>query len=125
MAHEKLFTAKQAAEAVLKKTHELLAKAEPSWKKPEKSAEQPADGKAPKGEIHPKEPVQGASDDVRQTTPPSQNPKEEAGAEGNNPGPGANPRNEGEPYKGHIKLAKFIGHMESKRLAKSKMVPNG
>lgn len=170
MAHEKLYTARQAAELVLKKTHELLEKnehkhigwnklhgklegegyskesadkiagsikakmdkAENSGKenaKPSehdaKDADQHAEGKGPKGEIHPKEPAQGASDSVSPVTPPSQDPGKEAGGPGSNPGPGAFPRNEGEPYKGHIKLAKFIGHMESKRLTKSKMVPNG
>lgn len=35
-----------------------------------------------------------------------------------NPAPGADPVNLGKPYKGHIKLAKFMGRMEAKRQAK-------
>lgn len=186
MANEKLFTARQAAEAVLKKTHEVLAKTElmkaekskhdrcvehveanspgvrnahavcvaegvkPSnWGKAEgykpensrkenakpsehgaKEKDQPANGPAPKGEIHPKEHVEGASDDVRSQKDPQHNPKENA--EGNNELAGTTPTQVGQDgknkpgfdeMKGHLKLAKFIGHMEHKR--KSKAVPNG
>lgn len=187
MAHEKLFTAKQAAQAVLDKAkellqkHEYLGKAEkmdkcgtfskvhekarregyseessdkiagkakamekgegyaPQNSKKEnakpsehgaKEKDQRANGPAPKGEIHPKEHVEGASDDVRQQKDPQHNPKENA--EGNNELAGTTPTQVGQDgknkpgfdeMKGHLKLAKFIGHMEHKR--KSKMVSSG
>lgn len=119
MEHEKKYTAKEAALAVLKKTQELLTKSEllkaeqlPA-KKPEVDADQNAEnqhaqGKAPSGEIHPKEHVEGASDDVRSQQAPEANPDEQK--EGNNPEWGSDPATHG-----HIKLAKFIGHMEAKR----------
>lgn len=111
MANEKLYTAKEAALAVLKKTHELLTKAEPAWKKPEADADQHAEGKGPKGEIHPKEQEQAPSDDVRSQQDPAVNPKENA--EGNNLLWGTDPKTYG-----HLKLAKFIGNMEAKRKIK-------
>ena len=136
MAHEKRYTAKEAALAVLKKTQELLAKselakAEPAWKKPEAEGDQNAEnqhanGKAPAGEIHPKEQVQGASDDVRTQKSPEANPAEQK--EGNNELAGTTPTQVGQDGKnlpggdeigGHLKLAKFIGHMESKRKMKA------
>jgi len=135
MAHEKRYTAKEAAFAVLKKTQELLtkcelAKAEMPWKKPEKEADQNAEnqhsnGKANAGEIHPKEHVEGVSDDVRNQKSPQANPAEQK--EGNNELAGTTPTQVGQDgknvagfdeMKGHIKLAKFIGHMESKRKTK-------
>lgn len=39
-----------------------------------------------------------------------------------NPAPGAEPKTQGDGYKGHIKLAKFMGRMEEKREAK-KAIP--
>lgn len=142
MAFQKRYTAKQAAEAVLKKTHELLEKselqkkyadlkaapdhqmnkAEPVGKKPEKDADQHAEGKAPKGEIHPKEKEAAPSDEVRDQKAPEKNADEQK--EGNNELAGTTPNQVGQDgknipgfdeMKGHIKLAKFIGHMEAKR----------
>lgn len=189
---EKLFTARQAAEAVLKKTHELLQKHEhigwgklhgklkregyseesadkiagsvkakiekagtttmnPAMPMPPmmnselkkyesqnqkkenakpsehnaKDADQHAEGKGPKGEIHPKEKEQAPPDKVEGQAAPEKNPKEQA--EGNNELAGTTPTQVGEDgknkpgldeMKGHLKLAKFIGHMESKRKAK-------
>ncbi len=87
-----------------------------------KSAEQPANGPAPKGEIHPKEHVEGKSDDVGHTPSPGNNPKEQA--EGNNELAGTTPTQVGQDgknvpggdeIKGHLKLAKFIGMKEYKR----------
>jgi hypothetical protein len=87
-----------------------------------KDADQHADGAAPKGEIHPKEHVEGKSDDVRHTPAPGNNPKEQA--EGNNELAGTTPTQVGQDGKnvpggdeirGHLKLAKFIGRMEHKR----------
>lgn len=185
MAFEKLYTARQAAEAVLKKTQELLGKSELvkkehkhiGWDKlhgkleregyskesadkiagsikakveksegyksqnpkkenaepsehNSKDADQHANGKGPKGEIHPKEKENAPSDNVETQAAPEKNPKEQA--EGNNELAGTTPTQVGEDgknkpgfdeMKGHLKLAKFIGHMESKR--KSKSVPNG
>jgi hypothetical protein len=95
-----------------------------------KEQDQPANGPAPKGEIHPKEHVEGKSDDVRHTPNPEANPKEQA--EGNNELAGTTPTQVGQDgknvpggdeIKGHLKLAKFIGHMESKR--KHRGIPNG
>lgn len=110
MANEKLFTARQAAQAVLEKTRELLKKSDLL------KAE-------PVGEIHPKEKEQAPSDDVRAQKAPEANPKEQA--EGNNELAGTTPTQVGqdgknvpgfdEMHSGHLKLAKFIGHMEAKR----------
>jgi hypothetical protein len=131
MAHEKQYTAKQAALAVLEKVSEVLKKsesfkkAEMPWKKPEKDADQHAEGKAPKGEIHPKEKEQAPSDDVRTQESPEKNPAEQK--EGNNELAGTTPTQVGQDGKnipgfdeirGHLKLAKFIGHMEAKRKIK-------
>lgn len=155
MAHEKLYTPKQAARAVLDKVGELLKKsefvksemckgcgkmmkgetkhdrcveihkAEMPWKKPEKDADQHAEGKGPKGEIKPKEEEQAPKDGTREQVDPQHNPKEQA--EGNNELAGTTPTQVGEDgknkpgydeMKSHLKLAKFIGYMEHKRLSK-------
>lgn len=139
MAHEKQYTPKQAAFAVLEKVGELLKKsellkaealekAEPSWKKPEQNADQHVEGKEPKGEIHPKETEQAPSAHVETQQDPQHNPKEQA--EGNNELAGTTPTQVGQDgknkpgydeMKGHLKLAKFIGRMEHKRLSKMGM----
>lgn len=130
MAHEKLYTPKQAARAVLDKVGELLkksefVKAEMPWKKPEKDADQHAEGRGPKGEIKPKEEEQAPKDGTREQIDPQHNPKEQA--EGNNELAGTTPTQVGEDgknkpgydeMKSHLKLAKFIGYMEHKRLSK-------
>lgn len=160
MAHEKQYTAKQAAFAVLEKVGELLQKSElakkyEGFKAVEESARKsgasdPAAvaaaigrkkygkqafqeaaahghkmGKSEDGKIHPKEKEQAPSDDVRSQVAPQQNPKEQA--EGNNMLAGTTPTQVGpdqknlpgfDEMKGHIKLAKFLGHMEHKRISK-------
>lgn len=112
MAHEKQFTAKQAAFAVLEKVGELLKKSELL------KAEQP-------GKIAPKQKEQAPPDSVQTQVAPQQNPKEQA--EGNNMLAGTTPTQVGPDQKnlpgfdemrGHIKLAKFLGHMEHKRISK-------
>jgi len=112
MSNEKQYTAKQAAFAVLEKVGELLKKSELS------KTEQP-------GKIQPKQKEQAPSDDVRTQTAPQDNPKEQA--EGNNMLAGTTPTQVGPDQKnvpgfdemrGHIKLAKFLGHMEHKRVSK-------
>lgn len=136
MAFEKQYTARQAAEAILAKVgqmlhkkNENLAKAENSGKenaKPSehdsKDADQHADGKPPKGEIKPAQKEAAPKDGVASTPAPGNNPKEQA--EGNNELAGTTPTQVGpngknvpggDEIKGHLKLAKFIGHMEAKR----------
>lgn len=148
---EKHFTAKQAAFAVLEKVGELLKKSEfvnteelnkaEGYKnqnpkkenaKPSehdsKDADQHAEGKGPKGEIHPNEKEAAPSDDVKEQKDPQHNPKEQA--EGNNELAGTTPTQVGQDgknvpgydeMKGHLKLAKFIGRMEHKRTIKKMM----
>jgi hypothetical protein len=96
-----------------------------------KNAYQHAEGKGPKGEIHPKEHAEGGTDgksaEVNSQTPPGNNEKEKA--EGNNELAGTTPTQVGQDgknvpggdeIKGHLKLAKFIGRMEHKRTLKPK-----
>lgn len=146
MAHEKQYTAKQAALAVLErvgevlKKHEELAKAEPKRPAKEDTTSEKADpsvretqnaenehaqGKVDPGIAHPKEHVEAPSDDTRSQTPPGSNPKEQA--EGNNELAGTTPTQVGQDgknlpgydeMKSHLKLAKFIGRMEHKRTIK-------
>jgi len=110
MSDEKKYSAKDAAIAVLKKAEEVLKKSEALKKsKMDKSEE-------PKGEIHPKEPQAGESEQpgerVEETAPPAPtqiNPKVNSNPEwGTTPG----------AVKGHFKLAKFCGHVSAKRKAK-------
>lgn len=113
MSDEKKYTAREAAVAVLKKAEEVL----------KKSALTKAE---PKGEIHPEEPQAGESEHpgkrIESQVAPDKNPKEQA--EGNNELAGTTPTQVGQDGKnlpgfdemrGHIKLAKFIGHMQAKR----------
>lgn len=80
----------------------------------------------PVGEIHPKEHVEGEpekpGDRIESQAAPDKNAKEQA--EGNNELAGTTPNQVGQDGKnivgfdemrGHIKLAKFIGHMQAKR----------
>jgi hypothetical protein len=89
----------------------------------------------PKGEIHPKEKQAGEEEKVgeriQEQKDPQHNAKEQA--EGNNELAGTTPTQVGQDgknkpgydeMKGHLKLAKFIGRMEYKRLSKKGM-PNG
>lgn len=121
MADEKKYSAREAALAVLKKAEEMLAKSAVLKK---------AEGKAPAGEIHPKEQVQGEPVNpgkrVEEQAAPDKNPKEQA--EGNNMPAGTTPTQVGQDGKNKpgfdemrsdLKLAKFIGHMESKRKSKT------
>lgn len=103
MDHDKKISAREAAQAVLKKAHELLSASKLAKSLPPQAAapakdETPADGVKAQGE-------------------PADNYN-------GNPAPGANPQNLGKPYKGHLKLAKWVGRMEQKRASK-KAVPNG
>jgi hypothetical protein len=94
MEHEKKYSAKEAALAVLKKAEEVLKKSE-----------------LLKAEIK-----SGPANSVESQPAPNKNPAEIA--ENGNPAPGALPQNTdtyGAEMKGHIKLAKFIGRMEAKR----------
>ena len=109
MSEEKKYSAKEAAIAVLKKAEEMLKKANLS--------NNLAKSEEPKGEIHPKEPQAGESEQpaarIKENTEPQPteiNPKQNGNPEwGTTPG----------TVKGHFKLAKFCGHMSAKR--KSKM----
>ncbi len=155
MAYEKLFTAKQAAKAVLDKAKEVLEKHEQMEKcgtfskvhsaarregYSEESADkiagkakamEKAEGKWPKGEIHPKEKDATPPDGEQKQVAPEKNPKEQA--EGNNELAGTTPNQVGQDgknlpgydemksqdqMKGHLKLAKFIGRMDHKRSSK-------
>lgn len=126
MEHEKKYTAKQAALAVLKKTEELLkAHKHVGWGKlhgkleregySDKSADKIAGSikaKVEKSEEHEMKEKQG----VQPQLAPEKNPAENR--ENGNPAPGALPQNEekyGAELKGHIKLAKFMGRMEHKK----------
>lgn len=88
---------------------------------------------APPGEILPKEKVQGEPEKpgnrLESQQSPEKNPKEQA--EGNNELAGTTPNQVGQDGKnipgfdemrGHLKLAKFIGHMEHKRKTKKAQV---
>lgn len=95
-----------------------------------KDADQHAEGKGPKGEIKPSEKEQAPPDGTQPQISPDKNPKEQA--EGNNELAGTTPTQVGQDgknkpgydeMKGHLKLAKFLGMMEGKRLAKSKVSP--
>lgn len=100
MEQDKKYTAREVAVAVLKKAEEMLKKSE-LMKKAETPKQQ---------DVTPSDNVQ-------------KDPAPEDHQSNGNPAPGAVPQNHTAPYKGHIKLAKFIGHIESKR--KRKAVPNG
>jgi len=96
MSDDKKYSAKEAAIAVLAKAEQML-KASKLTK-----AE-------PKGEIHPKEQIQGEpakpAARIEDQKAPEANQKEQH--EGNNPEWGNEP--------GNYKLAKFCGHMSAKR----------
>lgn len=104
MPNEKLFTAKDAALAVLAKAQEMLAKNDLMQKKPSSDQNAPAeqDQSGPAG--------------VKPVTNPAA-PNDNVNG---NPAPGALPQNEVKygaegGKKGHLKLAKFMGRMEHKR----------
>lgn len=118
MSDEKKYSAKDAAIAVLKKAEEVLKKYE-AFKKSENPFSE-KEGKAPEGEIAPKEETQGESVNPGERVeakadpqPTDQNPKVNGNPEwGTTPG-----------AKGHFKLAKFCGHMEAKKKAKPAVAP--
>lgn len=155
MDHDKKISAREAAQAVLKKAHELLSasklakndfrdkhvkgvhipmmdgmglsnagnKARP-WSG-EKSGSVDAQGAK---EAHKKvlneiktmpKPDLGKTEE-KDVTPADGVQAQGAPAENynGNPAPGATPKNLGENYKGHLKLAKWVGRMEQKRAAK-------
>lgn len=112
MDNEKKFSAKEAALAVLKKAEEMLKSSKVA--KLAKSEEQAQPSKEePKGEIHPKEHVEGESEHPKERIEDQKSPEhnEDEQKEGNNPEWGAEP--------GHYKLAKFCGHMGAKRKMKA------
>lgn len=102
MPNEKVYTAKQAAEAVLAKASEMLAKAE-----------------MPKHLAAPAEKDQTGPQGVKADPNPAA-PNDKVNG---NPAPGALPQNHvkfaAEGLKGHLKLAKFVGRMEEKRKSKT------
>lgn len=111
MSEEKKYSAKEAAVAVLKKAGEMLKKAEL-----DKRALPMVKNEQPKGEIHPKEPQAGESEQpgarVKESAaePTHIDPKVNGNPEwGTTPG----------TVKGHFKLAKFCGHVQAKRKAKA------
>lgn len=109
MSDEKKYTAKEAAIAVLKKAEEVLKKHEALKKAAAPFSNE--EGKAPKGEIQPKEETQGEpanpGERVQENAKePTQDDPKVAG----NKEWGTAP----ETY-GTLKLAKFIGHMHAKR----------
>lgn len=112
MAFEKHYTARQAAEAVLKKAQEVLSKSELVKAEPPKHPHE-QDATGPRG--------------PEKQIDPQHNPKEHA--EGNNELAGTTPTQVGQDgknlpgfdeMKGHLKLAKFIGHMEARRKGRAK-----
>lgn len=115
MSEEKKYSAKEAAIAVLKKAEEVLKKHEALKKAAAPFSNE--EGKAPKGEIQPKEETQGEpaapGARVKETADPQPtqiNPKVNGNPEwGDTPG----------TVKGHFKLAKFCGHVSAKRKAKT------
>lgn len=109
MPHEKLYTAKEAAQAVLAKTQELLAKSDAMKAAPAHAEKRPEQDATPP--------------DAVQASPNPAAPNDKVNG---NPAPGAMPQNQMKyaaegGTKGHIKLAKFVGRMEEKR--KSKAAP--
>lgn len=77
----------------------------------------------PKGEIHPKEQQAGEAvkpgERVKEQVPPQENTHEQA--EGNNEPAGTTPKDgieQSQELGSHLKLAKFIGRMEQKRVSK-------
>lgn len=140
MSNEKLFSAKEAAQAVLAKASEL-AKGE--WKKIHDKLEREGYSKESADKIDGaiKAKVEKSEDGMKaapstdknapgekaQDTPEgvkaSPNPAAPNDKVNGNPAPGAFPQNEekyaAEGLKGHLKLAKFVGRMEEKRKAKT------
>jgi hypothetical protein len=116
MEHEKKYTAKEAAVAVLKKAEEILKSSSLM-----KAATGPTLGSVigfPGSP--PTAPIAKSDNKVQAQPAPNKNPAEIA--ENSNPAPGASPQNTekyGAEMKGHLKLAKFIGRMEAKRGAKT------
>lgn len=111
MPNEKLFTAKEAAQAVLAKAQELLAKSDMMQKQPSKPEAKPEQDATP---------ANGVKADPNPAAP---NDKVNG-----NPAPGAYPQNEQKfaaegKTRGHIKLAKFVGSIEQKRKAKAAPSP--
>lgn len=127
MSNEKKYSPREAALAVLGKTQEILKKAE--LEKAEKTKHDRCVEHVMENSPEVKNPhavcvaqgVKPASwgkseditppDEIQNQVAPENNPKEQK--EGNNPPWGAFPE-----VKGHIKLAKFCGHIEAKRKSK-------
>lgn len=112
MAQEKTVSAKEAAIAVLNKAAEVSKKA----KLMKSAAIKEAIPEKTDAAYETKK--QDAPNEERTESVP--NPSEEKGVQRNgNPGPGANPTNYGEDYKGHLKLAQWMGRMAHKRSLKA------
>lgn len=136
MSTDKKFTAKEAAIAVLKKAEEVLLKAEktkhdrcvehvkensPDIKNPHavcvaQGVEPEAWGKSEdsskENEIGTKfEKMEGPDNKIENQPAPQNNPDEKK--ENNNPPWGTDPS-----IKGHVKLAKFIGHIDARKALK-------
>jgi hypothetical protein len=150
MEHEKKYSAKEAAVAVLKKAEEVLKKSELLKAAPPTRKEAEAGfGVQPVTKIKgvsnaglevragdnfgakqehketlkemkrmPKPNLGKAEQDVTPADGVQKDPTDVV-PRNVNPDPGAAPVNYTEDYKGHIKLAKFLGHMESKRKSKT------
>jgi hypothetical protein len=106
MSEKKEYTPREAAIAVLKKAEELLLKNE--------SARQGIVNESKHGTTLPKS--EEAQDEVKETQDPSLNPKEMAGSPGTNEEWGTSPKTYST-----LKLARFLGHLESKRSSKKKV----
>lgn len=115
---KKFYSAKEAAVAVLAKAEQMLKSHSLTKSRKENPLVENEIGtkfvKAePKGEIHPKEHMEGEAmhPGARTETQPApgNNPKEQS--EGNNADWGTSPQ-----VKGHIKLAHFMGHAGAKKV---------
>jgi len=141
MADDKKISAKEAGIAVLKKFEELLTKAEKEgkhigWAKLHSKLEHEGyskesadkiDGsikaKMNKDEVQPPQDSSGGQTINSQIGSPfgKADPETKEKVEGDKPtymGEDVKPMGEEGHFKGHIKLAKFLGHMEGKRSAK-------
>lgn len=107
----KQYSPREAAIAVLKKAEEMLKSLPADQLAKFEMEEKP----------HPKKEHEDKQDGQDQTVETSQTPEETTAKnpEGSNPAPGAEPQAPAYDagFKGHIKLAKFMGHMESKKKA--------
>lgn len=102
MDHDKKISAQEAARGVLAKVEQLLKASKLAKSLPAQAAAPGKDESMPDGT------------ETQRTPPDNYN---------GNPAPGAPRTNLGGAYKGHIKLAKFMGRMEAKRSSKAAPAP--